>query len=348
MRPHSGSTPRRLPSGRPRLLVRGAVATGMSLAVLAGVAAAGPGQLGAPSAAAAVQASTADGAAPGTVRVDPQRCSMPAPDPVARAQVQVVCTVDQVAAHLIDRGAVVLSGVRHRGSLDLRGRTGITLRGEPGAVLDADGGRFALSLRDVNDVRVEAVTLQGGTAQSVWVERTRGVRLRHVTVQGSGGSGIQVRDSAGFALTDSRVQDAASAGVMELTGVTGSSYTGLVVTRNGRGPAVHNGDGLQLSGTGVTVRGVVTTGNGSSARYEHGIYVSTAARSVVLRDVRSSGNAGVAVKLGGSGTLDSSALQDDRLALYCGRTADRGWTVRRTSTRAATAVAVEPGCRLTR
>ena len=148
------------------LLGRGLAATGMALAVLAGATAAAS----APS----LEAQAAE--APDvvrTVRVDPAGCAAPSPDPA----VTVVCTVDQVAAHLIDRSAVVLSGVRHRGPLDLRGRTGVTVRGEAGAVLDAAGARFALSLRDVAEVTVGDVVLVGGVAQTVWVERTRDVAL---------------------------------------------------------------------------------------------------------------------------------------------------------------------------
>ena len=331
MRPASPVPPR----ARRGLLGRSAAATGMALAVLAGVAAAAT-----PTSSQAQAASLTDVAR--TVRVDPAACTAPSADPA----VTVVCTVDQVAMHLIDRTAVVLSGVRHRGPLDLRGRTGVTVRGEAGAALDAAGARFALSLRDVADVTVGDLVLSGGTAQTVWVERTRGVALERVVVQGSAGSGIQVRDSAGFSLSASRVQDAASAGVMELTGVTDSRYTGLVVTRNGRGAAVYDGDGLQLSGTRVAVRDVVTTDNGSSALYEHGLYVSAAARAVTLDGVRSSGNAGVAVKLGGSGTLQGSALVDDRIALYCGTTDGAGWTVRTTSLTAPRRSVAEKGCAL--
>lgn len=321
------------PRARPGLLGRSAAATGMALAVLAGGAAASPqASLGAQT------PSSVDVAR--TVRVDPQGCATTSTDPA----VTVVCTVDQVAAHLIDRTAVVLSGVRHRGPLDLRGRTGVTVRGEAGAVLDAAGARFALSLRDVADVTVGDLVLSGGTAQSVWVERTRGVTLERVVVQGSAGSGVQLRDSTGFVLRSSRVQDAAAAGVMELTGVSDSRYEGLVVTRNGRGAAAYDGDGLQLSGTRVSVRDVVTTDNGSSPMYEHGLYVSSAARSVSLTGVRSSGNAGVAVKLGGSGTLEASALVDDRIALYCGTTDGAGWRVRTTTLTAPRRLATEKGC----
>jgi hypothetical protein len=301
--------------------------------VLAGAAAAAPSG---PSAAHAADVAR-------TVRVDPQSCGQPSGDPA----VTVVCTVGQVSEHLVDRTAVVLSGVRHRGPLDLRGRAGVTVRGETGAVLDAAGSRFALSLRDVTDVTVGDLVLSGGTAQTVWVERTRSVTLERVVVQGSTGAGVQVRDSAGFTLGASRVQDAASAGVMELTGVTDSHYRDLVVTRNGRDPAAYNGDGLQLSGTRVSVRDVVTTDNGSSALYEHGLYVSSAARSVTMAGVRSSGNAGVAVKLGGSGTLTSSVLVDDRIALYCGTTDGAGWTVTTTSLTAPRRSVAEKGCRWT-
>ena len=318
------------------LLGRGLAATGMALAVLAGAtAAASPPSLEA-------QAAEAPDVVR-TVRVDPAGCATPSPDPA----VTVVCTVDQVAAHLIDRSAVVLSGVRHRGPLDLRGRTGVTVRGETGAVLDAAGGRFALSLRDVADVGVSDLVLAGGTAQTVWVERTSGVSLTRVVVQGSAGSGVQVRDSTGFSLSASHVQDAASAGVMELTGVTDSRYAGLVVTRNGRGPAAYNGDGMQLSGTRVSVRDVVSTDNGSSALYEHGVYVSAAARAVSLVGVRSSGNTGVALKLGGSGTVEGSALVDDRIALYCWTTDGAGWTVRTTSLTAPRRSVAEKSCALT-
>ena len=333
MRPDT-PVPPRASSGR-GLLGRSAAATGMALAVLAGTAAAA--STPSPEAQAASVADVSH-----TVRVDPAGCATPSPDPA----VTVVCTVDQVAAHLIDRSAVVLSGVRHRGPLDLRGRTGVTVRGEAGAVLDAAGGRFALSLRDVADVGVSDLVLAGGTAQTVWVERTSGVALTRVVVQGSAGSGVQVRDSSGFSLSASRVQDAVSAGVMELTGVTDSRYTGLVVTRNGRGPAAYNGDGMQLSGTRVSVRDVVATDNGSSALYEHGVYVSAAARAVSLVGLRSSGNAGVALKLGGSGTVEGSALVDDRIALYCGTTDGAGWTVRTTSLTAPRRAVAEPGCSL--
>lgn len=323
------------------VLSRGLAATGMALAVLAGAAAALP--QGAPEAQAATPTAAQTDVAR-RVRVDPVACTAPASDPA----VTVVCTVDQVAPHLIDRTAVVLSGARHRGPLDLRGRTGVTVTGEPGAVLDAAGARFALSLRDVAEVSVRDLVLEGGSAQTVWVERTRDVALERVVVRGSAGSGVQVRDSGGFAVTASRVQDAASAGIMELTGVTDSRYDGLVVTGNGHDPAPYNGDGMQLSGTRVSVRDVVATGNGSSALYEHGVYVSSAARAVTVVGLRSSGNAGVALKVGGSGTLEQSVLVDDRIALYCGTTADTGWTVRTTSLTAPRPFAAERTCRLKR
>ncbi len=263
----------------------------MALAVLAGAAAA----VSPPS----IEAQAAEGTdVARTVRVDPQGWATTSADPA----VTVVCTVDQVAAHLIDRTAVVLSGVRHRGPLELRGRTGVTVRGEAGAVLDATGARFALSLRDVADVAVRDLVLSGGTAQTVWVERTRGVTLERVVVQGSAGSGVQVRDSAGFSLTAYRVQDAASAGVMELTGVTDSRYTASSSWATGTAPRRTTATACSCAGRGVSVRDVVTTDNGSSALYEHGMYVWTAARAVTLAGVRSSGNAGVALKLGGSGT----------------------------------------------
>ncbi len=332
------------------LLARSTAATGMALAVLAGAAAALPQASSPAQAASRAPARTVPGAAAATlatdvvrtVRVDPDGCTTPSADPA----VTVVCTVDQVAAHLIDRTAVVLSGARHRGALDLRGRTGLVVRGEPGAVLDAAGARFALSLRDLSAASVTDLALVGGTAQTVGVERTADVALERVVVQGSAGSGLQVRDSAGFALRASRVQDAASAGVMELTGVTGSSYSDLVVTRNGRGAAAYNGDGMQLSGTRVSVRDVEATENGSSATYEHGVYVSAAARGVTVSGLRSSGNAGVALKLGGSGTLEASALVDDRIALYCGTTDGAGWTVRTTSLTAPRRSVAEKGCAL--
>lgn len=326
------------PSPRPgsRLLTRAGVAGSLALAVLAGTAAAVPHTRPA----AAAQASPTAV----TVRVDPERCAAPTPVPAER----VVCTVGEVAPHLIDRATVVLSGTTHQGALDLRGRAGVRVRGETGAVLDAAGARFALSLRDVRDVVVRDLVLQGGTAQTVWVERTRGVALQDVTVQGSAGSGVQVRDSAGFALTGSRVQDAASAGVMELTGVTDSRYERLVVAGNGRGAAVYDGDGLQLAGTRVSARDLVVRDNGSSAMYEHGVYVSSAARAVSLRGLTVTGNAGVAVKLGGSGSLEDAVLSDDRIALYCAATTSAGWRVRSTTTRAPRAVATEPGCRLRR
>jgi hypothetical protein len=328
-----------------RLLSRAAVAGGLVLAVLAGTAAAAQVRPAVALAASPVRTPSPVVSSPaGTVRVDPERCLAPSSRPGTR----VVCTVAEVGAHLIDRGVVVLSGVRHRGPLDLRGRSGVQVLGEPGAVLDAGGARFALSLRDVADVVVQDVVLHGGTAQTVWVERTRRVALRRVTVQGSAGSGVQVRDSAGFSLTASRVQDAASAGVMELTGVTDSLYAGLVVTRNGRGPAVYNGDGLQLAGTRVSASDVVVTANGSSPRYEHGVYVAATAREVSLKGLTASGNAGVAVKLGGSGTLERARLVDDRIALYCAPTAGSGWRVLATTTTAPQAVATERGCRLTR
>lgn len=116
--------------------------------------------------------------------------------------------------------------------------------------------------------------------------------------------------------------------------------------RNGLGPAAYNGDGLQLSGTGVAVEDVRAHDNGSSALYEHGIYVSAAARSVVLRTVTSYGNSGVGLKVGGSGTLSDSRLTDDRIALYCGTTTSPGWRVRTTVLSAPRPSAAEAGCRL--
>jgi hypothetical protein len=278
---------------------------------------------------------------PGTVVVvDPGRCRSAARTPGIR----VVCTVAQAAPLLTHGASLVLTPGVHRGPLDLRQLRGVRLTGQPGAVLDAAGGRFALSLRDVRDVHVSSLQLRGGTAQTVWVERTTGVVLDRVAVTGSRGSGVQLRDSRGLRLSRSRVTASASAGVMELTGVAGSTYEQLVVSGNGRGAATHNGDGLQLSGTGVVVRDVEVVGNGSDARYEHGIYVSARARSVLLSGVTARGNSGVAVKLGGSGVLERSALTAGRTALYCGPTAGAGWTVRSTTLRAPRPVATDTRC----
>ena len=325
-----------LPARPHRARLHLAVAGG--LAVLAGVVAAGPAP-----ADAAPRPATRAAAAVRTVLVDPAACTRPAVDPA----VAVVCTPSQVAAHLIDGATVVVSPGTHTGSLDLRGRRGLTLRGA-GAVIDAGSGRYALSLRDVSDVRVEGLTLRGGSAQAAWVERTRGVTLAGVTLEGSAGAGLQLRDSARFTVTGGAARDNAAAGIMELTGVTGSSYERLVVTGNGSGAAAYNGDGLQLAGTGVQVRDVVTRDNGSSDLYEHGIYVASGARDVALTRVTSSGNSGVAVKLGGTGTLTDSTLTDDRMALFCGPTARGGWTVRATTLTAPQAKAGPGDCRLGR
>lgn len=307
----------------------------MALAVLAGAAAA----VSPPS----IEAQAAEGTdVARTVRVDPQGWATTSADPA----VTVVCTVDQVAAHLIDRTAVVLSGVRHRGPLELRGRTGVTVRGEAGAVLDATGARFALSLRDVADVAVRDLVLSGGTAQTVWVERTRGVTLERVVVQGSAGSGVQVRDSAGFSLTASRVQDAASAGVMELTGVTDSRYTGLVVLGNGHGAAAYNGDGLQLCGT----RGERARRRDDRQRQLRAVR----ARAVRLdgrprrhpRRCALVGQRRRGAQAGRQRHLEAFVLVDDRIALYCGTTDAAGWTVRTTSRTAPPRSVAEKGCSL--
>lgn len=288
-----------------------------------------------------VGATTTTTATPPTVVVDPAGCRRPAP-----AGTRVVCTPAQAVTAVRDGSTLVLKGGTHRGPLDLRGRSRVTVRGERGAVLDGTGMPFALALRNATAVRVQDVVLRGGTAQTVWVERTSGVVLDRVTVQGGRGAGVQLRDSVGFRLLRSRVAGAGSAGVMELTGVRRSTYEDLVVTGNGRGGAVYDGDGLQLSGAGVVVRNVATTGNGSSPRYEHGIYVSSRARDVLLTGVTSRGNAGVAVKLGGSGVLERSALADESVALYCAATAADGWTVRGTALSAPTATRRELGCAL--
>jgi hypothetical protein len=231
--------------------------------------------------------------------------------------------------------------------LDLRDVAQVTVRGEPGAVVEAGAGSFALSLRNVQDVAVSGLTLRGGKNQSVWVERTARVTLDRLVVEGSAGAGVQVRDSQDLRLARSRITGAASAGVMELTGVVRSVYEGLAVSGNGRGAAEYNGDGMQLSGADVVVQDVIVTGNGSSARFEHGIYVSPRARGVRLTAVTSRDNAGVAVKLGGSGRLERSVLHDDGTALYCGRTAGPGWQVRSTTSVGATPTHREAGCRWT-
>jgi hypothetical protein len=312
---------------------RSRLASSAALALAcAGVLLPGPAQ--------AARESGAPTAAAGVLVVDAERCHSP-----ARATgTRYVCTVAQAAPLLTDGARLVLAPGMHRGPLDLRHLRGVRVSGEGGAVLDAAGGRFALSLRDVRDVQVSALQLRGGTAQTVWVERTSGVVLDRVVVTGSRGSGLQLRDSSGLRLSRSRVTAAAAAGVMELTGVAGSTYERLVVSGNGRGAATHNGDGLQLSGNGVVVRDVEVVGNGSDKRFEHGIYVSARARSVLLSRVTSRGNSGVAVKLGGTGVLERSTLTAERTALYCGTTAGAGWTVRTTTLHAPRPVATDARC----
>ena len=62
--------------------------------------------------------------------------------------------------------------------------------------------------------------------------------------------------------------------------------------------------------------------------------------------MRATGNSGVAVKLGGNGTLQRSLLDDDRLALYCGTTSGPGWQVRTTALSAPRGVQASPACAL--
>jgi hypothetical protein len=300
----------------------------------------------------AAAATAAPGAAASTARtrtssttivVDPSACAVPAPHPNLR----VVCRPAQVGFVLRDGGTVVLRTGVHHGSLDVRGRHRITIRGDRGAVLDAAGARYALSLRGSRSVTVRSLALRGGTAQTVWVERSVGVRLDRLSVTESAGAGVQAREVSDLTVVDSRIERAAGAGLMELTGVRRSRYLRLRVQGNGRGRATYNGDGLQLAGSDVTVRDVVTTGNGSDARYEHGIYVSAAARDVRLDRVRSAGNSGVAVKLGGNGILQRSVLDDDRLALYCGTTSGSGWLVRSTELIAPQGLQASNSCAVT-
>ncbi len=273
-----------------------------------------------------------------TVVVDPAACRAPAAGAVCRAA---------DAVRLVrDGGTVVLRRGTHTGGLDLRDRSGVVVRGEPGAVLDAGSGRFALAVRGARTVEVRDLVLRGGSAQTVWVDGGSGVVLRRVQVTGSRGAGVQVRRSTGFALLDSSVRGAASAGVMELEGVRSSRYERLVVDRNGRGPAAFDGDGLQLAGDGVLVHDVVVTGSGSSPRFEHGVYVSARARGVQLQKLRVSGSSGRAVKLQGSGVLRDSVLADDGAALYCGPTAGAGWSAAATRLTGSPRVQREAGCRL--
>lgn len=279
-------------------------------------------------------------ATPTTVVVDPAHCADPARD----ASTRLVCTLSDVPKQLRSGGTVIVRAGAHRGSLDLRGLSRVTVRGEAGAVIDAAGARYALSLRDAQDVAVIGLALRGGSVQTVWVDDSVRITLDRLAVLGSQGAGVQIRDTREVRLTRSRVTGAASAGVMELTGVVDSHYEQLTVSGNGLGAAAYNGDGIQLSGTRVAVRDVVVTGNGSSARFEHGIYVSSRARDVALTGVTARDNSGVAVKLGGSGRLEASTLQDDGTALYCGSTAGAGWTVRSTTAQGPTPTHHESGC----
>lgn len=292
------------------------------------------------SAPAAAQVVAGTASTPVTVVVDPAQCGAPA----GVASTRVVCTVSEVSKELRSGGRVLVRAGAHRGSLDLRGLSHVTVRGDVGAVIDAAGGRYALSLRDAQDVAVTGLALRGGSAQTIWVDDSARITLDRLVVDGSRGAGVQIRDSRDLRLTRSRVTGAASAGVMELAGVLGSHYEQLTVSGNGLGAAAYNGDGIQLSGTRVAVRDVVVTSNGSSARFEHGIYVSSRARDVVLTGITARDNSGVAVKLGGSGRLERSTLHDDGTALYCGPTAGAGWTVGSTTAQGPAPTHRESGC----
>lgn len=265
----------------------------------------------------------------------------------ARTVVCAPSTCDLPGLRLRNGDRLLLRPGIHRGPLDLRNVTGVTVSGQRGAVLDARGSRYALSLRDARDLRVEGLVLRGGTAQTLWVERSRRVVLAGLRIEGSRGSGVQVRETDGFTLSASTVTGSASAGVMELGGVRRSRYERLLVSGNGRGTAPFDGDGLQLSGSSVIVRDVVVTGNGSSSTYEHGVYVSSRARGVHIVGLQSRGNSGAALKLGGSGRLERSTLVDERLGLYCGSTAGTGWSVRSTKVSAPSRTVREASCLLT-
>lgn len=230
-----------------------------------------------------------------------------------------VCTLTRALALALPGDTVVAAKATYSGPVRIpSGRAGatLTLRGEPGAVIDAAGAATGVLLSSVSYVRVTGFSIIRATAQGVWAAACANVSLDNDVVVDNSGAGIQVKSCTDFSVTSSTIKHNGSAGIQELGGVVRGLYSDDLITQNGWGAAPFNGDGIQLNGTAATIARDVISYNGSDPLYEHGVYASAGATSYVIDSCTMTGNAATQIKAEGSGTITRNHLGSAPNGMY--------------------------------
>jgi hypothetical protein len=183
---------------------------------------------------------------------------------------------------------------------------------EPGVTIDAAGAPQAIKLMNVSDVQLSGLRVTGAASQGVYAQGGARVGLTGLDISSNPGSGLTVNGAAQLTLQSSTVSANGSAGVRELAGTTGARYSDDVISGNGLGTDVYNGDGIQLGGTGAVVSSNTIANNGSST-YEHGIYAGASSSGWTIDRNTLADNAGANVKAaGGPGVVVRNRLTNGR------------------------------------
>ncbi len=184
--------------------------------------------------------------------------AQPAPEPIMVDCVRVAAG-ELIAPHLVDGATVCLGSGVHLGGLEIT--HSVTVKGDPGAVIDAGGrGPAVVVTGDGLTVRIEGVTLVGGHAElgaglrvegdSRVIVDGGGARDNHGGAAGGAGIGM-VRGT--LELTGGDWQDALITGFATVN-AQGATFTGEVRLRE-EGALVCVG--CRLDG-GLSLRGTTT------------------------------------------------------------------------------------------
>jgi nitrous oxidase accessory protein NosD len=141
-------------------------------------------------------------------------------------------------ARLRDGDTLVLRPGRYEGGATLQGLTGVTLRGEPGAIVDGRGRMdHGLLVVEAIDVTIEGLAFRDFRLNGLQATRAPGLRVRRSEAAGCGRSGFVAIACPGVRFADCWAHHNGAEGIDVARAGAGAQVLACRVERNGRDPA---------------------------------------------------------------------------------------------------------------